>query len=80
MSGRYRKVTGRGEKRALEEETHFLLYVGETADDIETFIAQRIQAKQDKDYARADEIRSELEAQGILLEDSPEGTTWRRGA
>ena len=51
-----------------------------TADDIETFIAQRIQAKQDKDYARADEIRSELEAQGILLEDSPEGTTWRRGA
>lgn len=53
---------------------------GLSAEDIETLIAQRIQAKQDKDYARADQIRNELEAQGILLEDSPEGTTWRRGA
>ena len=53
---------------------------GLSAEDIETSITQRIQAKQDKDYARADQIRNELEAQGILLEDSPEGTTWRRGA
>ena len=53
---------------------------GLPAEDIEIFIAQRIQAKQDKDYARADQIRSDLEVQGILLEDSPEGTTWRRGA
>ena len=53
---------------------------GLSAEDIETLITQRIQAKQDKDYARADQIRNELEAQGILLEDSPEGTTWRRGA
>ncbi len=50
------------------------------AGEIETLIAQRIQAKQDKDYARADQIRNELEAQGVLLEDSPEGTTWRRSA
>ncbi len=53
---------------------------GLTAEDIETFIEQRVLAKQDKDFNRADQIRSELEAQGILLEDSPEGTTWRRGA
>ena len=53
---------------------------GLSAADIETLIAQRIQAKQEKDYARADQIRNELEAQGVLLEDSPEGTTWRRGA
>ena len=53
---------------------------GLTAEDIETLIAQRVQAKQDKDYARADQIRNQLKAQGILLEDSSEGTTWRRGA
>lgn len=56
------------------------VHSGLSAEDIETLITQRIQAKQDKDYARADQIRNELEAQGILLEDSPEGTTWRRGA
>ena len=53
---------------------------GLSAEDIETLITQRIQAKQDKDYARADQIRNELEAQGVLLEDSPDGTIWRRGA
>jgi cysteinyl-tRNA synthetase len=55
---------------------------GETAglsnDVIETLITQRIQAKKDKEYARADEIRQKLEAQGVLLEDSREGTSWRR--
>jgi len=53
---------------------------GLSTGEIEALIAERIQAKKDKDYALADQIRNELEAQGVLLEDGLEGTTWRRGA
>jgi cysteinyl-tRNA synthetase len=46
---------------------------------VEQLIAERIQAKKDKQYARADEIRQELLAAGVVLEDSRDGTTqWRR--
>jgi cysteinyl-tRNA synthetase len=48
------------------------------ADDIEALIAERQQAKLDKNYARADEIREQLLGQGVVLEDSREGTSWRR--
>ena len=47
--------------------------------EIESLIAQRDQAKNDKDYARADEIRQSLLDQGVVLEDSREGTRWKRG-
>ncbi|MGB1142525.1 MAG: DALR domain-containing protein, partial [Halioglobus sp.] len=50
-----------------------------SAEAIEALIAERQQAKLDKDYARADEIREELTAQGVVLEDSREGTRWKRG-
>lgn len=46
--------------------------------EIDQKIAQRQQAKQDKDWAMADQIRDELTAAGIILEDSAEGTRWRR--
>ncbi len=46
--------------------------------DIEVLLAQREQAKRDKDYQRADEIRNQLKDQGVLLEDSREGTLWKR--
>jgi len=39
-------------------------------------IAERQAAKANKDFARADAIRDELAAQGIILKDSREGTTW----
>ncbi|GHV90588.1 cysteine--tRNA ligase [Spirochaetia bacterium] len=46
--------------------------------EIEALIAERAAAKKAKDFARADGIRSSLKERGIILEDSPVGTTWRR--
>ena len=50
-----------------------------SAEEIEVLIAKRNQAKADKDYAGADGVREELKAMGVVLEDSREGTKWRRG-
>ncbi len=46
--------------------------------EIDALIAQRIQAKTDKDWAKADRIRDQLNALNIELEDSATGTNWRR--
>jgi len=47
--------------------------------DVQALIDERIAAKKGKDYKRADEIRKQLEAAGIALEDKPGGTTeWRK--
>jgi cysteinyl-tRNA synthetase len=51
---------------------------GISSEDIETMIAQRNEAKQNKNYAIADELRKHLQTQGILLEDTSQGTIWRR--
>jgi len=48
------------------------------AETIEKYIAERNQAKMDKNFSRADQIRDELLAKGVVLEDSRAGTTWRR--
>ena len=49
-----------------------------SAQQIDALIAERSNAKKDKDFARADEIRNELSEQGITLLDGPEGTTWEK--
>lgn len=51
-----------------------------SGDAIAALIEERREAKLAKDYGRADEIRQELLAQGVVLEDSREGTKWRREA
>ncbi|MEA3059610.1 MAG: cysteinyl-tRNA synthetase [Sphingomonadales bacterium] len=48
------------------------------ADAIEARIAARTDAKANRDFATADQIRDELRAEGIILEDGPGGTSWRR--
>jgi len=45
---------------------------------IDAFIAQRTAARKAKKFAEADRIRKELESKGVLLEDAPGGTIWRR--
>ena len=47
-------------------------------EDIEALIAERQQARKDKNFARADEIRDELLAKGIVLKDTREGVRWSR--
>ena len=58
-------VFGKGEKLSLDQE-------------VESLIEERIQARGRRDFQRADAIRKELEDRGIVLEDSPTGTRWRR--
>ena len=49
-----------------------------TAEEIDVLIKERITAKANRNFQRADQIRDDLEAQGVVLEDGPDGTQWRR--
>ncbi|OPY72728.1 MAG: Cysteine--tRNA ligase [Syntrophorhabdus sp. PtaU1.Bin050] len=59
------------------EKTRHLKRVGLTPEVLEKMIEERTQARKNKDYARADEIRQILSGKGIGLLDSPKGTEWR---
>jgi cysteinyl-tRNA synthetase len=58
-------------KPPMEEE-------GALKEEIEGLIAERSAAKKAKDFAKADAIRNSLKERGIILEDGPGGTSWRR--
>jgi cysteinyl-tRNA synthetase len=62
----------------LQGDPKAYLQAGAALDDaaIQTLIAERAHAKAAKDFTRADQIRKDLLAQGIVLKDSPTGTTW----
>ena len=51
---------------------------GPAADDIDALLVQRAEARKAKDFATSDKIRDDLLAQGIVIEDGPDGATWRR--
>jgi cysteinyl-tRNA synthetase len=51
---------------------------GITDKEIQTLIEQRNQARKTRDFAEADRIRDQLTENGVILEDTPEGTIWRR--
>ena len=46
--------------------------------EIEAMIEERFAARRNRDFARADKIRDDLASRGILLEDTPQGTKWKR--
>jgi len=52
---------------------------GLSDDQIDGLIRQRHTAKAEKNWVEADKIRDQLKDQGVVLEDGPQGTTWRRG-
>jgi cysteinyl-tRNA synthetase len=51
---------------------------GDDTAEIDALIAERLAARAAKNFARADAIRSELTARGIVVEDGPKGSIWRR--
>jgi cysteinyl-tRNA synthetase len=50
---------------------------GLSAEEIESLIMERREARESKDFARSDQIRDDLAAKGVQLLDGPEGTTWK---
>lgn len=68
----------------LQRDPQMFLQAAPTSDGewsvgrIEALIDERIAAKRARNYAESDRIRAELLAQGIVLEDGPQGTSWRR--
>ncbi len=52
---------------------------GPSAADIDAAIQARLDARKAKNFAEADRIRDDLKAKGVILEDGPKGTTWKRG-
>jgi cysteinyl-tRNA synthetase len=73
------EVLGLGLKSSLENES--LQDGGASGEDdseIAKIVDERAKAKAQKDFARADALRESLKERGIVLEDSPSGTSWRR--
>ncbi len=51
---------------------------GSLEDEIEALIAQRQQARKDKNWSLSDKIRDDLKSRGIILEDTPQGVRWKK--
>lgn len=60
-----------------ERKQRGLTQAGLTTDEIERLIAERAAARRARDFQRADAIRAQLAEQGVVLQDTPSGTTWK---
>jgi len=60
-----------------DQQRRFLLTKGLKEEEIQQFIVQRNEARKAKNWAQADALRSQLGELGVILEDGPQGTTWR---
>lgn len=56
-----------------------LVRAGLSEADVAAALQQRAEARAAKDFARGDEIRVQLAAKGVLVMDTPQGSTWRPG-
>jgi cysteinyl-tRNA synthetase len=68
------KAEGRGDEAAPE----LVARMGLSDAEIEALVAERAQAKKTRNFARADAIRVELTAKGVVIEDSKDGVRWKR--
>lgn len=64
----------------LQQDPEQFLKAGDDVDTqkIEQLIAERQQARAEKDWGKSDQIRDQLQAIGVIIEDNTKGTTWRR--
>jgi len=69
---------GRADRPAERCCAELLTRQGLTDAAIDALVAERTQAKKQRNFARADQIRNELAGKGIVLEDSKDGVRWKR--
>jgi cysteinyl-tRNA synthetase len=66
------------EGRIDEATPELVAKMGLSDEEIEALVAERTQAKKARNFARADAIRVELTAKGVVIEDSKDGVRWKR--
>ncbi len=76
------ELLGAGQVLGLLQQDPAAWFARDTSDDddvrIQALIDERAAAKKNRDFARSDAIRDQLAAEGVLLEDTPQGVRWKR--